>query len=117
MGMEPLLRALVENGPVAVSVAAGHGWNMYWEGIMSQNGCGQDFVVNHGVVLFGYGSENVGTDRSGADKNGIMKYWHMKNSWGEFWGENGFLRLQRLDSDEEHCGWDYKPEFGNGCGG
>lgn len=100
---EPLLRALVEAGPLAVAVAAGWQWNLYKAGIMATEDSCQDQVITHAVVLFGYGSED-GT-----------RFWHLKNSWGGWWGEEGNIRLQRLDQEEQVCDWDTKPEVGTGC--
>merc|ERR1719214_7348 len=51
---EPLVRALAEVGPVAVSVAAGQ-WFAYEAGIF--NGCPKDNVIDHAVVAMGYGEE------------------------------------------------------------
>jgi hypothetical protein len=105
--LEPLMRALVERGPVAVSVAASQEWSFYEEGIMDN--CEKDAVVNHAITLIGYGSD------------GENKFWLIQNSWGASWGENGHMRILRRDSEEEteedFCGWDRQPEVGNGCEG
>lgn len=45
--------------------------------------------LNHAVALIGYGSSD------GQD------YWLVKNSWGKYWGENGFGRIKR---GSNHCG-------------
>jgi len=100
---EPMVRALVELGPLAVAVAAGWQWNLYKAGIMATEDSCQDQVITHAVVLFGYGSEDG------------SRYWHLKNSWGSWWGEDGNIRLQRLDQEEQLCDWDTKPEVGTGC--
>lgn len=105
---EPVMRALVESGPIAVAVAAGFEWNFYWNGIMNHKSCDKDHVINHAVVLFGYGI----ADQPFKNKLG---YWHIKNSWGAHWGEHGNLRLERTTTEEKMCGWDRKPEQGSGC--
>lgn len=104
----PLLEAVVHHGPVAVSVSA-NDWLFYISGVF--NGCPLDTVVNHAVVLYGYGQEE------GRPGYGPNKYWTIQNSWGRAWGEEGFIRLLRHDDDEKRCGIDRKPEQGTGCFG
>lgn len=104
--MEPLKRALVERGPVAVTVASSYSWNSYAGGIMDN--CPKAAAVDHAVVLVGYGEAAHAT----------KKYWVLQNSWGTFWGEAGFIRMIRADNDEtSQCGWDTQPELGSGCNG
>lgn len=99
---EPLARALVELGPVAVSVAA-RSWGSYHRGIF--DACSKDCVIGHAVTLYGYGKE------------GPHKYWKIRNSWGPNWGENGYIRLMRHGDEEGYCGEDNDPQKGTGCKG
>lgn len=105
-----LLRSLVETGPVYVAVAAGHGWFSYVGGVLTPKGCDEKNVVNHAVVLYGYGIKPN-------TRIGDVTYWHIKNSWGPGWGEEGSIRLQRLEDEENACGWDNEPQMGSGCKG
>mmetsp|Transcript_133279 Transcript_133279/g.235888 ORF Transcript_133279/g.235888 Transcript_133279/m.235888 type:complete len:451 (-) Transcript_133279:59-1411(-) len=98
----PLLTHLAQHGPLAVSVSAS-GWNSYGDGIF--DACSIDAVIDHAVVLFGYG----------ADKRRGMKFWDIKNSWGKYWGRDGNIRLLREDTVK--CGVDRQPEVGTGCDG
>jgi len=98
---EPLARALAESGPAAVSVAAGT-WFQYEEGIF--NGCGKDAVIDHAVVAIGYGEE-AGN-----------KYWVIQNSWGDDWGEEGRIRLERHEKGD-YCGMNTDPQKGVACQG
>nr|KYP43312.1 Fruit bromelain [Cajanus cajan] len=77
---EYLLQAVVQQ-PVSVAVSINNNFRSYREGVFA-GPCGT--VLNHAVTLIGYGTNNDGT-----------KYWLIKNSWGETWGEKGYMRLQR----------------------
>jgi len=102
----PLLYALAVKGPVVVSADANN-WETYGHGIF--DGCGRNAAVNHAVLAVGYGKSVEG------------KYWTIRNSWGEDWGESGHIRLLRFD-DHDHemsgyCGTDYHPQEGVACDG
>jgi len=101
---EPLLRAVYERGPVAVSVD-GTRWHSYEEGVFDS--CRRNAVINHAVTLIGYGETPA------------VKYWTVQNSWGPGWGEDGRIRVLRHEGDDEfqHCGWDHHPEKGTACKG
>eukprot|EP00439_Symbiodinium_sp_Y106_P037572 s7585_g4.t1 len=104
--LSPLMMA-IQHGPVVVSVDGGP-WGSYESGVF--NGCRRDATVNHAVLLVGYGH----------DATVNMDYWLVRNSWGEWWGENGFIRILRHSSDEGdagYCGTDYDPKQGVGCDG
>eukprot|EP00416_Gambierdiscus_australes_P025433 CAMPEP_0171063522 /NCGR_PEP_ID=MMETSP0766_2-20121228/5710_1 /TAXON_ID=439317 /ORGANISM="Gambierdiscus australes, Strain CAWD 149" /LENGTH=405 /DNA_ID=CAMNT_0011519445 /DNA_START=78 /DNA_END=1295 /DNA_ORIENTATION=+ len=103
-GYEALLRATAEHGPVGVSVSA-RSWSLYSKGIF--NGCEKDAVIDHAVVLIGFGK----------DKKTGVPFYLVQNSWGPGWGEHGKIRLLRSDNDGEHCGVDRQPEVGTGCAG
>lgn len=85
---ENLLANLVaEKGPVAVYMNSTF-LKQYERGVY--NGpCNNN--TNHAVTLVGYGHDTNGGD-----------YWLVKNSWGEDWGENGYLRIAR--NKENLCG-------------
>lgn len=70
-GCTSLLNALVSR-PLAVAVDASN-WDPYQSGVF--NNCGSS--VNHGVLVVGV-------------KSG---FWLIKNSFGKYWGENGYIRL------------------------
>ena len=57
----------------------------YHGGVFSGCPYDQNIQLNHAVQLVGYGS-----DFSPA---GVVDYWLVRNSWGESWGENGYIRF------------------------
>ena len=79
---DDMAKWLVQNGPIAVAVDAS-GMQGYKSGIYkpSNNPCSDR--VDHGVLVVGFGVKD-GT-----------KYWIIKNSWGEGWGMDGYIFLER----------------------
>lgn len=102
-----LMHAVATKGPVVVSVDATD-WGPYGTGVF--DGCQKDAVVNHAVVLIGYGHDSKLQE----------DYWILRNSWGTTWGEQGLIRLLRHSSDEGdqgYCGVDSNPLEGVWCKG
>jgi len=84
-------------GPVTTSVDA-NSWHAYEEGIFA--GCNTTKVeINHQVLLVGYGEEDG------------VPYWLIKNSWGIFFGEVGYIRVLR----NTECGVAFHKNEGSGC--
>ncbi|XP_046449018.1 ervatamin-B-like [Daphnia pulex] len=77
-----ILSALLQRGPITVSIAANSKFILYSSGIFDDDSC-KNGTINHGVVLVGYGRAN-GTD-----------YWIVRNSWGTSWGLNGYILMKR----------------------
>eukprot|EP00413_Alexandrium_margalefii_P035556 CAMPEP_0204591682 /NCGR_PEP_ID=MMETSP0661-20131031/50498_1 /ASSEMBLY_ACC=CAM_ASM_000606 /TAXON_ID=109239 /ORGANISM="Alexandrium margalefi, Strain AMGDE01CS-322" /LENGTH=389 /DNA_ID=CAMNT_0051601827 /DNA_START=75 /DNA_END=1244 /DNA_ORIENTATION=- len=104
--LDPVLRTLATKGPLVASVDATP-WTFYKRGVL--NSCGINATVNHAVLMLGYGTD---------PKHG--KYFLIRNSWGPDWGEDGYIRLARHDTDkglEGHCGVDRDNQAGVGCDG
>nr|ABB88697.1 cysteine protease [Leishmania tropica] len=68
---------LAKNGPISIAVDASS-FMSYQSGVLTS--CAGD-ALNHGVLLVGY------------NRTGEVPYWVIKNSWGEDWGENGYVRV------------------------
>jgi len=89
--------------PLAITVSA-NSWFGYSSGVFT--GCGTDYDLDHAVQLVGYGTDSG------------MDYWTVRNSWGEGWGESGYIRIQKhSDGSPQWCGIDTSPSDGTGCQG
>ena len=95
------LRMAVSGQPVVVAIEADTRYfQSYAGGILTDSLlCGTD--LDHAVEIVGYGEENG------------IKYWTVRNSWGDEWGEKGYVRIQRSDSTEDAgvCGIAVEPSF------
>lgn len=83
-------------GPVKASINATTIRN-YKGGIISDPSL-ENTGHNHGVSIVGWGFD-------GSTKT---RYWIVRNSWGQFWGEMGFFRVamgRNLLGIEEHIAW------------
>jgi C1A family cysteine protease len=80
---QALMEAVAQQ-PVSVAVEAdGLDWQFYMGGIVTDS-CGTN--LDHGVLIVGYGTDYTTQPQD---------YWKVKNSWGETWGENGYIRIGR----------------------
>ncbi|XP_047315507.1 cysteine proteinase COT44-like [Impatiens glandulifera] len=78
---EIALQKAVAHQPISVAIeASSRAFQLYVSGTFTGN-CGTS--LDHGVAAVGYGTEN------GVD------YWIVRNSWGEDWGEKGYIRMER----------------------
>jgi len=69
-------------GVISIAVNAGiTGWQLYESGVFDPTSCNPE-DLDHGVAVVGYGTD-------GKD------YWIIRNSWGEDWGESGYMRIKK----------------------
>ena len=94
------LKGAVAMQPVSVAIEADTRYfQSYTGGILDASTCGT--TLDHGVLVVGYGTDNG------------KKYWNVKNSWSNTWGEQGYVRILRSDStnDAGICGIAMDPSF------
>ena len=61
----------------------------YYESGVFDATCSED---NHAVILVGYGVSEFGSE-----------FFKIRNSWGTDWGESGYVRIARNDSNNHSC--------------
>lgn len=105
---EAMVREL-QNGPVAVGFEVDDNFRHYKSGVFVSPGKldvlknkSDEFnpivPVNHMVLVVGYGV--CGRRDPACNKtNEGMKYWIVKNSWGKYWGEEGYFKIIRGVND------------------
>lgn len=94
------LKAAVAQQPVAIAIEADTRlFQSYSEGVLTSTSCGTN--LDHGVLIVGYGRENN------------IDYWLVKNSWGPTWGDNGYVKIARSNSNSDPgiCGIAMDPSF------
>jgi len=96
-GVFPIMAEIFLRGPVKASINAGP-LLRYKGGIIMDSPANRNTTHNHGVSLVGWGFE----------KTKDIRYWIVRNSWGEYWGELGFFRIElgkNLLGIEGHVSW------------
>jgi C1A family cysteine protease len=83
-----LKEAVGLKGPVSIAIEADTRiFQMYSSGVITGSSCGTN--LDHGVLIVGYGVENG------------IKYWLVKNSWSQAWGDEGYVKIERSDSESD----------------
>jgi len=84
---DPGLQSAVAMQPVSVAIQANlQSFQFYSGGIYDDPACGTQ--LDHGVLAVGYTPD----------------YWIVKNSWGDTWGNEGYIWLSRDNKDVGMCG-------------
>lgn len=96
---QALMTAVATIGPISVAIDATHpSFMSYRGGVYYEPLCGNTLAaLDHAVLVVGYGTDQ-GWD-----------YWLVKNSWGTYWGEQGYVRMARNRND--HCGIALKASY------
>jgi len=87
-------------GPIVCGVMATGKMEVYNGGLFYENRTHID--INHDISVVGWGSMNYGP------QDHTYEYWVMRNSWGSFWGEFGYMRILMYSDNnaiEKSCTW------------
>jgi C1A family cysteine protease len=86
-----MIEAIRTKGSVSVAIyASSQAFSYYKSGVYyDPNGC-SGMRVDHAVNAVGYGTLNG------------MDYYIVRNSWGTWWGMNGYILMAR--NQASHCG-------------
>eukprot|EP00542_Grammatophora_oceanica_P013777 CAMPEP_0194026590 /NCGR_PEP_ID=MMETSP0009_2-20130614/891_1 /TAXON_ID=210454 /ORGANISM="Grammatophora oceanica, Strain CCMP 410" /LENGTH=370 /DNA_ID=CAMNT_0038665363 /DNA_START=36 /DNA_END=1148 /DNA_ORIENTATION=+ len=90
-GDERALLSAIAMQPISVAIQADQmAFQFYKDGILDDDTCGKSGSINHGVLAVGYGT----------DLDTQTPYWIVKNSWGETWGDDGYVKISRASENE-----------------
>merc|ERR1711988_1896821 len=90
-GAKNMAKEIMARGPIACGIDASPILK-YTGGIVSDAG----EMVDHVISIVGWGTE------------GSKEYWIVRNSWGEYWGEMGYVRVEKGNNAlqlESQCAW------------
>jgi len=84
-----MMKEIYNRGPVACGIASDPLLN-YEKGIVTEHN--QD--VDHTISVVGWGTDAE-----------VGKFWIVRNSWGEYWGEYGYVRVKFGALGLNGCSW------------
>ena len=95
-GETGMMSEIAARGPIACGMCVTPEFEAYTGGIFRDtSGCTEQ---DHEISIAGYGVDEItGT-----------KYWIGRNSWGTYWGEDGWFRIVRGENNlgvEDACDW------------
>jgi cathepsin X len=94
-GKAAMQKEIYARGPVACTIDA-NPLRDYTTGVITTQGQGVDHVIS----VVGWGTDA---------KEGL--YWVVRNSWGEYWGEQGYVRVKDGALSLTDCAWAVPKDF------
>jgi len=94
-GADKMKAEIYARGPVACGVDATPEFELYTGGVFEQHQLAP--LINHEISVVGWGITDDG-----------VSYWVGRNSWGTYWGEEGFFRIKMGGDNlgiERDCTW------------
>ena len=73
---------LVKYGPISCGMDVTDKFETYAGGVYSEKKAFP--LINHEISIVGYGVDEISGN----------EYWIGRNSWGTYWGERGFFKIQ-----------------------
>lgn len=81
-GADNMKAEIYKNGPLSCGIDVTDGFEAYTGGIYSEKKMFP--MINHELSVVGWG----------LDETTNTEYWIGRNSWGTYWGEYGFFRIE-----------------------
>jgi len=83
-------------GPISCGIYVTNKFEDYEGGIYAQK------------TILGHSNHEIAVVGWGLDETTNTEYWIGRNSWGTYWGENGFFRIKMHSENlliEDDCTW------------
>lgn len=93
-GADKMKSEIYLRGPIECALEVTQSFHEYTGGIYEEYK--QEWYLNHAVSIVGFGIEND------------VEFWIVRNSWGTYWGEEGYFRIRMHENNngiEQDCTW------------